>query len=253
MTKSEKETVDHPLHYGGADDPFEAIKVIEAWDLNFSLGCVVKYVSRAGKKGDALEDLEKARWYLDREIRREEGRADEPESATDPKQIGEILNQLPAEAQDAVTEYLLCCGSKWGTTETSFRGSWRTPGRGRVVDAALFDAIMDMHARYSVAPELPRDTLVRILAEYVRMSSSDEETSAERVNRLWAELGNLVPEERQQVLEGLRRETKGAACCTCGYNERGHTTTDGRLCSHADSCQLAMPWQKTRCAEGKST
>ncbi len=60
--------VDHPPHYGGADNPYEAIKVIEAWGLGFNLGNTVKYISRAGKKGAALEDLRKARWYLDREI-----------------------------------------------------------------------------------------------------------------------------------------------------------------------------------------
>ena len=62
------ETIDHPPHYGGSDNPYEAIKVIEAWSLGFCLGNAVKYISRAGKKGDAIEDLKKARWYLDREI-----------------------------------------------------------------------------------------------------------------------------------------------------------------------------------------
>jgi hypothetical protein len=62
------EVVEHPEHYGGADNPYEAIKVIEAWELGFHLGNVVKYLSRAGKKGDALDDLKKARWYLDRHI-----------------------------------------------------------------------------------------------------------------------------------------------------------------------------------------
>jgi Protein of unknwon function (DUF3310) len=60
--------VNHPAHYGGADDPYEAIKVVEAWALNFHLGTVLKYLCRAGKKGNALEDLKKAKWYLDREI-----------------------------------------------------------------------------------------------------------------------------------------------------------------------------------------
>jgi hypothetical protein len=60
--------VDHPAHYGGAENPYEAIKVIEAWDLGFCLGNAVKYISRAGKKGDAIEDLKKALWYLTREI-----------------------------------------------------------------------------------------------------------------------------------------------------------------------------------------
>jgi len=72
---SKKETIDHPAHYGGADNPYEAIKVIEAWglDKSFCLGNVVKYISRAGKKGDQIEDLKKARWYLDREISTLEG------------------------------------------------------------------------------------------------------------------------------------------------------------------------------------
>jgi hypothetical protein len=62
------EPVNHPAHYGGADNPYEAIKVIEAWALNFNLGNTAKYISRAGKKDDILQDLKKARWYLDREI-----------------------------------------------------------------------------------------------------------------------------------------------------------------------------------------
>ncbi len=68
VQRASGERIDHPAHYGGADDPFEAIKVIEAWGLGFHLGNTVKYISRAGKKGDALEDLKKAKWYLDREI-----------------------------------------------------------------------------------------------------------------------------------------------------------------------------------------
>lgn len=62
------EKVNHPSHYGGADDPYETIKVIEAWKLGFNLGNTVKYISRAERKGASLEDLKKARWYLDREI-----------------------------------------------------------------------------------------------------------------------------------------------------------------------------------------
>lgn len=61
------EKINHPEHYGG-DTLYEAIKVIEAWKLGFNLGNAVKYISRAGKKGDALLDLRKALWYLQREI-----------------------------------------------------------------------------------------------------------------------------------------------------------------------------------------
>ena len=61
--------IDHPLHYGG-DKPFEVIKVLEAWNLDFHLGNVVKYIYRAGIKDveTEIEDLEKAKWYLQRKI-----------------------------------------------------------------------------------------------------------------------------------------------------------------------------------------
>lgn len=62
--------VDHPKHYR-SDTGHEAIDVIEAWNLNFNLGNTVKYISRNGIKDPDkyIEDLEKARWYLDREIK----------------------------------------------------------------------------------------------------------------------------------------------------------------------------------------
>jgi hypothetical protein len=64
------EQVNHPQHYGGEDNQYEAIKVIEAWDLDFHLGNTVKYISRAGKKevNKELQDLKKALWYLERKI-----------------------------------------------------------------------------------------------------------------------------------------------------------------------------------------
>ena len=65
-----KDSVNHPTHYGGENNTYEAIKVIEAWGLDFCLGNVVKYISRAGKKdpNKELEDLKKAVWYLNRRI-----------------------------------------------------------------------------------------------------------------------------------------------------------------------------------------
>lgn len=63
------ENVNHPQHYGG-DTTYEAIKVIEAWGLDFHTGNAVKYICRAGKKDKEkeLEDLLKALWYLKRKI-----------------------------------------------------------------------------------------------------------------------------------------------------------------------------------------
>jgi hypothetical protein len=66
-----KEQVNHPEHYGGSENVYEAIKVIDAWDLGFSLGNTVKYISRAGKKDPEkeIEDLKKAKFYLDHHIK----------------------------------------------------------------------------------------------------------------------------------------------------------------------------------------
>jgi hypothetical protein len=66
------EKINHPSHYGGEDNPYEAIKVIEAcgWGYGFSLGNAMKYIMRAGKKEDnPVQDLEKAKWYIERAIK----------------------------------------------------------------------------------------------------------------------------------------------------------------------------------------
>ena len=63
-----KEYINHSQHYGGIDNPFELIKVIEHYELNFMLGNSIKYILRAGKKDDKIQDLEKALFYLQREI-----------------------------------------------------------------------------------------------------------------------------------------------------------------------------------------
>jgi len=64
------DNVNHPSHYH--PDSVEAIKAINAWNLNFNLGNTVKYIARAGLKDKAklIEDLEKAKFYLDYEIER---------------------------------------------------------------------------------------------------------------------------------------------------------------------------------------
>jgi hypothetical protein len=69
MESRMKETVNHPDHYGGKDNPHETIKCIEAWGLNYALGNAVKYISRAGKKGNSAEDLLKAIWYVMHDVR----------------------------------------------------------------------------------------------------------------------------------------------------------------------------------------
>ena len=72
--------VEHPVHYtrGG----IETIDFIEAKGMNFARGNAIKYLSRAGHKGDELEDLRKAQWYLEREIERVAREVDRVERIT---------------------------------------------------------------------------------------------------------------------------------------------------------------------------
>ena len=67
-TDIKKEMVNHPSHYNMGK--YEAIDVIEDWNLGFNLGNALKYLSRAGHKDDIIQDLKKAKWYIDREIQR---------------------------------------------------------------------------------------------------------------------------------------------------------------------------------------
>ena len=61
-----KEAVNHPSHYN--QGKIEVIDAIEDWNLNFCEGNVIKYVARHRYKNEPLEDLKKAKWYLDRLI-----------------------------------------------------------------------------------------------------------------------------------------------------------------------------------------
>jgi hypothetical protein len=58
--------VNHPAHYTAGG--IETIDFIEAKNLNYNLGNAVKYITRAGLKGNRVEDLQKAKWYIEREI-----------------------------------------------------------------------------------------------------------------------------------------------------------------------------------------
>lgn len=69
---SEVDKVNNPPHYKGHPSGIEAIQVTE--HFNFCLGNAIKYIWRADHKGAPLEDLKKARWYLDREIAKRQGK-----------------------------------------------------------------------------------------------------------------------------------------------------------------------------------
>lgn len=74
---NDEKNISAPDHYVSGR-VYEPRKVIRDWGLNFNLGCVVKYVSRAGRKGNALEDLKKARQFLDFEIEELQSEATKP-------------------------------------------------------------------------------------------------------------------------------------------------------------------------------
>ena len=62
------DTVNHPAHYNAHPSGVECIDVVE--HMGFNLGNAIKYIWRADEKGNTLEDLRKAAWYVDREIQR---------------------------------------------------------------------------------------------------------------------------------------------------------------------------------------
>jgi hypothetical protein len=68
---TEREMVNHPDHYQG--NKMEVIDIIEDYELGFNLGNTIKYVLRADKKGNKKQDLQKAMWYLERELSKFKG------------------------------------------------------------------------------------------------------------------------------------------------------------------------------------
>ena len=67
IVEAMREMVNHPSHYQSKSG-IEVIDVIEAFDLGFNLGNVCKYILRCGKKDSDIQELKKAKWYLEREI-----------------------------------------------------------------------------------------------------------------------------------------------------------------------------------------
>jgi hypothetical protein len=60
--------IDHPQHY--LSNVIEVIDIIDSFNLNFNIGNSIKYILRADKKGNKKQDLEKAIWYLNRELQK---------------------------------------------------------------------------------------------------------------------------------------------------------------------------------------
>ena len=69
---TQEDVINHPSHYTTGN--IEVIDAIEDWKLDYHDGNVIKYVARAKYKGDYLENLKKAQWYLNRKIQIEEAK-----------------------------------------------------------------------------------------------------------------------------------------------------------------------------------
>ena len=101
------DNVNRPAHYCEGR-MYEPVDVIKDWELDFDLGNVVKYVSRAGRKIDAIEDLKKARFYLNHEITMLEIEKDENEASE-----GRMDVDLGHENRDICYGHNVATGKDW--------------------------------------------------------------------------------------------------------------------------------------------
>lgn len=68
---SNEDFINFPKHYQG--NGIEVIEIIDSFDLNFNLGNSIKYILRADKKGNKKQDLYKALWYINHELKKYNG------------------------------------------------------------------------------------------------------------------------------------------------------------------------------------
>lgn len=85
-TGAAADMVNRPPHYTNHPSGVECIQITEHY--GFCVGNAIKYLWRAGLKGDAVEDLKKAKWYIDREITRRESPNAAPTSESQPSEKG---------------------------------------------------------------------------------------------------------------------------------------------------------------------
>lgn len=97
-----------PTHYGGRDNPYEIVKIIDALGLDFQLGNTLKYIARAGKKDPSkhIEDLLKGKEYIDLEIAKI--KAEEAVVASTPieEDVREAFDWTPPKFNSLQEEYL---------------------------------------------------------------------------------------------------------------------------------------------------
>lgn len=114
--------VNHPSHYTSHPSGVECIQVTE--HMNFCVGNAVKYLWRAGQKGDHLEDLKKARWYIDREIERLEKEAKGTSEPSVPVSPDSKLHSFYGR-EEAAMKAARVSRKVWESLDSSTRDFWR--------------------------------------------------------------------------------------------------------------------------------
>lgn len=104
--------INHPSWY--TDGKYETIDAIESWKMDYHLGNAVKYLSRAGKKDSALDDLKKARWYVAREL-------ENRKHALQPKKIDVESYIDDKEIEVDAAEALRCVAGAQGNAENAVK------------------------------------------------------------------------------------------------------------------------------------
>jgi hypothetical protein len=109
--------VNHPKHYNSHPSGVECITIVE--HMGFCIGNAIKYLWRADKKGPPIEDLKKARWYIDREIQRREA-IELAEGDSGPVLIEQDFTDEHEEAQAQAEAILQAARGGAGPTYTPF-------------------------------------------------------------------------------------------------------------------------------------
>lgn len=121
MVKAMHDNINHPKHYTGFSNGSEVIDITE--NCTFNTGNAIKYAARAGRtdgnvKGNIVEDLNKAKWYIEREIKRLKTR---PEAEEDNRDLTGWLNDLPSgvevRTRDTLTSFDKLLDGSWVSSD----------------------------------------------------------------------------------------------------------------------------------------
>lgn len=141
----------HPEHYTGHPSGVECVEITE--HMNFCLGNAIKYIWRAGQKADTIQDLEKALWYINREIDRLEqyGPTTVPECTPD----RDVTQPGPDGPGPSSLEETATAQNLWWRNRTAWEDlpDWFKGATGKAVKECLDEALEKVVAAKKVARE----------------------------------------------------------------------------------------------------